>query len=460
MSAEQPRQLFGTDGIRGRANEYPMTPDVAVQLGRTLAHIFKGQSPRPRIVIGKDTRLSNYMFEAALQAGVCSMGVDAVQLGVLPTPGIAFMTVGLRADAGVVISASHNPYDDNGIKFFGADGFKLPDSLEAKIEGLLGSDAVDSGKAFGASVGRAYRIEDAWGRYCVYLKSTFPKHLSLAGLRIVVDCAHGAGYRVAGEMLYELGAEVILTGNEPNGVNINDGVGALHPEHMTRAVREHSADLGIALDGDADRVLMSDENGRLIDGDCILAILAADQMKKGTLAGGAVVSTVMSNLGLERCLKDRGIRLERTDVGDRYVVARMREGGYRIGGEQSGHVILLDHTTTGDGLLTALQVLAVAVDRDMRLSDLSSLVEPVPQVLRGVRVGTKPSLDTLPAVADAIASAEAQLGDRGRVLVRYSGTEPKCRVMLEGDDETEIDALADQIVAAVTQAIGAAPVAP
>lgn len=454
MSETYPRRLFGTDGIRGRANEHPMTPELAVRLGRALAHLFKSQTANPRIVIGKDTRLSNYMFEAALQAGVCSMGVDAVQLGVLPTPGIAFMTSGLRADAGVVISASHNPYDDNGIKFFGADGFKLPDSIEAKIEALVESEPAEVKRAFGADIGRAYRIEDAWGRYCVYLKSTFPKHLSLSGLKIVVDCANGAAYRVAGEMLYELGAEVILIGNEPNGVNINDGVGALHPENMTRAVREHAADLGIALDGDADRVLMSDEDGRLIDGDSILAVLAADRAKKGDLAGGAVVATVMSNLGLERCLRDRGIGLERTDVGDRYVVAHMRKGGYRIGGEQSGHIVLLDHTTTGDGLLTALQVLAVAVDHQVPMSVFSGLVERVPQVLKAIQVRSKPPLDTLPGVVEAIADSEAKLGDRGRVLVRYSGTERKCRVMLEGDDESELEGLADDIMAAIQQAIG------
>ncbi len=454
MTEQPKRRLFGTDGIRGRANEHPMTPELAVLLGRALAHVFKSKTPNPRIVIGKDTRLSNYMFEAALQAGVCSMGVDAVQLGVLPTPGIAFMTSGLRADAGVVISASHNPYDDNGIKFFGGDGFKLPDTVEAQIESLVESKTIEAGRAFGADIGRAYRIEDAWGRYCVYLKSTFPRHLSLAGLKIVVDCANGAAYRVAGEMLYELGAEVILLGNKPNGTNINDGVGALHPQHMAAAVLEHGADLGIAIDGDADRVFLADEAGRLIDGDSILAVLAADQAKKGTLAGGAVVATVMSNLGLERFLKGRDIGLERTDVGDRYVVGHMRTGGYRIGGEQSGHIVLLDHTTTGDGLLTALQVLAVAVDHQLPLSVFSQLVERVPQVLKGVYVTSKPDLTTLPTVMEAISDAETQLGERGRVLVRYSGTERKCRVMLEGDDEAEIEGLANQIVDAVQQVIG------
>lgn len=443
------RKLFGTDGIRGRANEHPMTPETALQLGRAIAHVFKGQHPRPRIVIGKDTRLSNYMFETALQAGICSMGVDAVQLGVLPTPGIAFMTTGMRADAGVVISASHNPYDDNGIKFFAADGFKLPDAVEAQLEGLIGDGSLDRHRAHGADIGRAYRIEDAVGRYCVFLKSTFPRELSLSGLKIVVDCAHGAAYRVAPEVLYELGAEVIELGTKPNGTNINDGVGALHPRHVARAVLEHDADLGIALDGDADRVLLCDENGGVVDGDAIMAILARDMMARQTLAHGTVVGTVMSNLGFQRALESFGVKLVRTDVGDRYVVERMRQGGYNLGGEQSGHVILLDHTTTGDGLVTALAAMAIQIRRDIPLSRLAKVVQPVPQVLRNVEVARKPPLAEVPALAAAIERVEQELGDAGRVLVRYSGTERKCRVMLEGDSEDRIDQLAADLVAVV-----------
>lgn len=455
MSTKDSRQLFGTDGIRGRANDHPMTPELALQLGRAVAHVFKGHSPHPRVVIGKDTRLSNYMFETALQAGVCSMGVDAVQLGVLPTPAIAFLTRGMRADAGVVISASHNPFDDNGIKFFAADGFKLPDELELEIEQLIAGGRLHEHRAHGRNIGRAYRIEDAWGRYCVYLKSTFPRHLSLSGLRIVVDCGNGAGYRVAPEVLYELGAEVIALGTSPDGTNINQGVGALHPEVMAKAVVEHSAHIGIALDGDADRVFLSDERGEIIDGDAMLAILAGEMAQKGTLEHNTVVATVMSNLGLERALADKGIRLVRTDVGDRYVVRRMREGGFNLGGEQSGHLILTDHTSTGDGMLTALQVIAISMERQQPLSRVAAVLERVPQVLRGVKVRSKPPLETLPSVQSAIEDGEKRLDGTGRVLVRYSGTENLCRVMAEGDHDDEVRAVVDHIVQIVADALGA-----
>ena len=449
------RKLFGTDGIRGRANVYPMTPGVALQLGRAIAHIFKGQSPRPRIVIGKDTRLSNYMFETALQAGVCSMGVDAVQLGVLPTPGIAFMTTGMRADAGIVISASHNAYDDNGIKFFASDGFKLPDDVEARIEVLISGGHLDSHRALGRDIGRAYRIEDAVGRYCVFLKETFPKHLSLSGLRIVVDCGHGAGYKVAPEVLYELGAEVIAIGTAPDGTNINDGVGALHPENMAQAVCKYRADIGIALDGDADRLMLCDATGRIVDGDETIAALATHMKGRGALAHDTVVGTVMTNLGLERYLGRHGIRLERTAVGDRYVVERMREAGFNLGGEQSGHLVLLEHTTTGDGILTALQVLAIMVGEDKPLAALAAGLERVPQVLRGTRVMRKPPIAELPTLMRAIEAAEERLGESGRVLVRYSGTEPKCRVMVEGDDAATIEGIADELCTVVATAVGA-----
>lgn len=448
------RRLFGTDGIRGRANDYPMTPEVALQLGRAIAHVFKGASPHPRVVIGKDTRLSNYMFETALQAGVCSMGVDAVQLGVLPTPGIAFMTTGMRADAGIVISASHNPYDDNGIKFFASDGFKLPDTIELEIERLIASGHLDEHRVHGGEIGRAYRVQDAGGRYSVFLKQAFPKRLSLGGMKIVVDCGHGAAYKVAPEVLYELGAEVISLGIAPNGTNINDGVGALHPEHMAAAVRAHGADVGVALDGDADRVILCDATGTIVDGDAVLAVIAQHLAEAGRLRHRTVVATVMSNLGLERYLDARGLRLERTAVGDRYVVERMRAGGFNLGGEQSGHVVLLDQTTTGDGMLTALQLLAVMVERDLPMAALAAGMERVPQVLESFRVRAKPPLAELPSVARAVAAAEERLGRAGRLLVRYSGTERKARVMVEGDDDALIREIGAGIKDEILRAIG------
>jgi len=449
------RKLFGTDGIRGRANDFPMTPEVALQLGRAIAHVFRrSSSTRPRIVIGKDTRLSNYMFETALQAGICSMGVDAVQLGVLPTPGIAFLTAGMRAEAGVVISASHNPYDDNGIKFFAADGYKLPDDVERQIEELLDGPHLFEHRAHGAEIGRAYRIQDAVGRYAVFLKSTFPRQLALDGLRIVVDCANGAAYKVAPEVLYELGAEVIPLGTSPDGTNINDGAGALHPDVMAKKVREMRADVGIALDGDADRVILADADGRILDGDHILLMLAQHLKGRGALVADTVVATVMSNLGLERALRKVGAKMERVQVGDRYVVERMREGGFNLGGEQSGHIVLTDFASTGDGLLAALQVLALMASTKRPLADLAQGLEHVPQVLEGVRVARKPPLDTLPSVVAAIDAAQRAVGD-GRVLVRYSGTEKKCRVMLEGDDLQVLRAHADLISDALKREIGA-----
>ena len=450
------RKLFGTDGIRGRANEPPMTPELALQLGRAVAHVFKRATPgHPRIVIGKDTRLSNYMFETALQAGICSMGVDAVQLGVLPTPGIAFMTTGMRADAGVVISASHNPYDDNGIKFFAADGFKLPDDIELQIEELIAGGRLADHAASGAGIGRAYRIHDAVGRYSVFLKSTFPKALDLEGLRVVIDCANGAAYKVAPEVLAELGAEVITLGTTPDGTNINAGVGALHPDGMARRVRELRADVGIALDGDADRCMLCDHEGRIVDGDHLLLILARRMKARGELAHDRVVATVMSNLGLERALARIGVGMERAQVGDRYVVERMREGGFNLGGEQSGHIVMTDIATTGDGLLAALQVLATMKETAHPLAEVASGIEPVPQVLEGIRVTQKPPLESLPSVRTAIDEATRALGDSGRVVVRYSGTEPKCRVMIEGDDERRITAMAASILQAIKKEIGA-----
>jgi len=454
--SQAPRKLFGTDGIRGRANDHPMTPEMALQLGRAVAHVFKSEHEhaRPRIVIGKDTRLSNYMFETALQAGICSMGVDAVQLGVLPTPGIAFMTTGMRADAGVVISASHNPYEDNGIKFFAGDGYKLPDEVELEIERLMEGDSLLAHRAMGEEIGRAYRIEDAVGRYVVFLKSTFPRHLDLSGLRVVVDCANGAAYKVAPEVLYELGAEVFAMGTQPNGTNINDGVGALYPQRVAERVKELRADIGIALDGDADRCILCDEQGRIVDGDAILLMLARSMKASETLAHDTVVTTTMSNLGLERALGAIGVKMERANVGDRYVVERMREGGFNLGGEQSGHLILNDFATTGDGLIAALQVLALMVEQKVPLSALARGLERVPQTIRSLRVSTKPPIESLKATSKAIASAEEELATRGRVVVRYSGTEGKCRVMLEGDDRELIDAHARAIAEAIRDEIG------
>ncbi|GAB6064421.1 phosphoglucosamine mutase [Deferrisoma palaeochoriense] len=449
------RKLFGTDGIRGVANIEPMTAEMMVRLGRAAAHVFKERkSGRHRIVIGKDTRLSGYMLENALASGICSMGVDILLVGPLPTPGIAFITSSMRADAGVVISASHNPYQDNGIKFFDRDGFKLPDEVEAEIEAHLFNGELDHVRPTAEEVGKAFRVDDAVGRYVVYLKSTFPSHLTLEGIRIVVDCANGAAYRVAPAVFEELGAEVIPIGIHPDGSNINAGCGSLHPECVAQEVRARGAHLGIALDGDADRVIVVDEHGNEVDGDHIMAICARDLQARGRLKGGAVVATVMSNLGLERSLAEVGLGLVRTQVGDRYVVERMRVDGYNFGGEQSGHLIFLDHATTGDGVLAALQLLAVAVGSGKPLSELARVMEAVPQVLQNVRVREKRPVEDLPGVQRAIRAVEAELGKDGRVLVRYSGTEPKLRVMVEGDDEDRIRAMAAEICEAVRREIG------
>jgi len=449
------KRIFGTDGVRGVANVHPMTTEVAMRLGRAAAHVFKDGDRRHRLVIGKDTRLSGYMIETALVSGICSMGVDVLLVGPLPTPGISFITASMRADAGVVISASHNPYQDNGIKFFNRDGFKLPDQLEMWIEELIESDQIDALRPIADDVGKAYRIDDAVGRYIVFLKNTFPKELDLQGLKIVLDCAHGAAYKVAPAVLEELGAEVIAIGVKPDGKNINAGCGSLYPEVMAAAVREHGADLGIALDGDADRVIFVDEHGNLVDGDSIMAICATRMLAAGTLNNKTLVATVMSNMGLEIAMKKAGGLLIRTDVGDRYVVEEMRRGGYNLGGEQSGHMIFLDYNTTGDGILSALQILQVIQRTGKRLSELAQVMQSLPQTLLNVRVKKRTDLATLPEVAKAIKDAEQQLGDEGRVLIRYSGTEPLLRIMLEGVDQSQIEAMAAQIAAAVEKLIGA-----
>jgi phosphoglucosamine mutase len=448
------KQLFGTDGVRGIANMHPMTTEMAMQLGRAAAYVFKHDDRRSRIVIGKDTRLSGYMIENALAAGICSMGVDVLLVGPLPTPGIAFITSSMRADAGVVISASHNPYQDNGIKFFARDGFKLPDELELRIEDLIFSDRIDSLRPTANDVGKAFRVDDAIGRYIVFLKNTFPKDLDLTGLKIVLDCAHGAAYRVAPAVLEELGAEVFAYGVKPDGTNINAGCGSTHPEVIAAAVREYGADLGIALDGDADRCIFVDEQGNEVDGDHIMAICGIEMLKRDALPQRTLVATVMSNMGLDIALRLAGGRVVKTDVGDRYVVEEMRRGGYRFGGEQSGHMIFFDHNTTGDGLLSALQVLAILQQSGKPLSVLASVMTALPQVLVNVKVRERRSMAELPVVAELIADVERRLGDAGRVLIRYSGTEPLMRIMLEGRDQDEISRMADEIARLVQSLIG------
>jgi len=448
------KKLFGTDGVRGVANIHPMTSEIAMQLGRAMAFVCKDADKRHRIVIGKDTRLSGYMIENALAAGICSMGVDVLLVGPLPTPGIAFITSSMRADAGVVISASHNPYQDNGIKFFSRDGFKLPDPVELKIEELIFSKQIDSLRPTAGEVGKAFRIDDACGRYIVFLKNSFPRELDLKGLKIVLDCAHGAAYKAAPAVLEELGAEVIRLGVNPNGTNINAGCGSMHPEVVAAAVKEHGADLGIALDGDADRVIFVDEHGREVDGDHVMAICGTDLLRQNKLPQKTLVATVMSNMGLEVAMRKAGGQVVRTAVGDRYVVEEMRRHGYGVGGEQSGHMIFLEHNTTGDGMISALQVLAILQRTGKTLSELAQVMTALPQVLINVRIKKRQDLADVPEVSRVIRGIEKMLGNDGRVLIRYSGTEPLLRVMLEGQDQFQIEALANDIVEAIEQHMG------
>jgi len=448
-------KIFGTDGVRGVANVYPMDGETAMRLGRAAAYIFKkGGERRHRIVIGKDTRLSGYLIEFALASGICSMGVDVTFVGPLPTPGIAFITRGLRADAGIVISASHNPYMDNGIKFFDHTGHKLADDIEAAIEHLVASGEIDSIRPTAEEVGSAFRVEDAVGRYVSYLKTALSAQNDLEGLRMVIDCGNGAAYKVAPAVFSELGAETIVINDSPDGTNINDACGSTHPEGMREAVRAYRADLGVAFDGDGDRLIMADAHGEIVDGDHIMAIAAIAMKEKGELRGDTVVATVMSNLGLEVCLREHGITLRRAPVGDRYVMEEMLRDDLNLGGEQSGHIIFRDWNTTGDGVLTALRILDICRTTGRSLADLSAVMKDYPQVLRNLRVKTKPPLEELPEVLAAIADAEATLADRGRVLVRYSGTEPKARVMVEGEDETAVARIADQIAETLAAAIG------
>jgi phosphoglucosamine mutase len=441
---KQNQKLFGTDGIRGKANEHPMVPEVLLRVGRAIAHVAgRGKAHAPRILIGKDTRLSGYMIETALASGITAMGGRVILCGPMPTPAVAHLTVDMRADAGVVISASHNPYDDNGVKVFGADGFKLADSAEEEIEKLVTRDGLP---ATGPGIGRAEKQEDARGRYVVFAKRTFPRDLTLDGIRIVVDAAHGAAYRVAPMVFAELGAKVTAIGVKPNGTNINKDCGAMHPDHVRTEVVRRGAQMGIALDGDADRVILVDEKGQIVDGDAVMSMCAARMLEEGTLVKRTVVATVMSNLGLERALEALEARLVRTQVGDRYVVEAMRKGGYNLGGEQSGHLVFLDHASTGDGTVAALQVLAVMLRSGRPLSELAArALERVPQVLHNVTLPARRPLDEMRALATLQTKVARSLGKRGRVLVRWSGTEPKLRIMLEGPHEKKLRELAHDL---------------
>lgn len=451
------QKYFGTDGIRGRANAFPMTADVALKVAMASAVALKKRrngSHTNRAVIGKDTRLSCYMLEQAMTAGFLSMGIEVVLTGPIPTPGIAMLTRSLRADIGVMISASHNSYEDNGIKLFGADGYKLCDDLEGEIESLLGSDLAEH-LAEPESLGKASRLDDVLGRYAEFVKQSFPKNLSLDGLKIVLDCANGAAYKVAPQVLWELEADVVSIGVTPNGRNINAGVGATAIEALQKAVIDHKADIGIALDGDADRLIVVDEAGRKVDGDQLMAALAMSLKNKGQLAKDTVVATVMSNLGLERFLQSQGITLYRTAVGDRYVVEAMRKGGFNLGGEQSGHIVMSDYSTTGDGLLAALQVLAVLKEKGQKASEALNSFEPAPQILKNVRYKSGKPMD-FPEVKMAIKTAEARLGSEGRLLVRPSGTEPLIRVMAEGDSRNLIEDVVNGVCEVIEKATGTA----
>lgn len=444
------RTFFGTDGIRGTANTSPMTADIALRVGRAAGRYFNRGSHRHRVVIAKDTRLSGYMIEPALTAGFISTGMDVILVGPLPTPAVAMLTTSMRADIGVMISASHNPFHDNGIKLFGPDGYKLSDSVEKKIESLMAEDESE-GLAKPENLGRARRLEDARGRYIEFAKSTFPKHLKLDGMKIVIDCAHGAAYQVAPVVLRELGAEVIALGVDPNGCNINDNCGSTHPETLCKEVVAHQAHLGIALDGDADRVVLADEKGALIDGDQLIALVATYWQKAQLLKGGAVVATHMSNMGLEKYLATLNVKLLRTQVGDRYVMEEMRKHSLNVGGEQSGHIILSDHATTGDGLVAALQALAVLVSSNQRVSEAGRLFIPLPQILKNVRyTGISPLEKS--EVKMAIAQGEKILQGSGRLFIRASGTEPLIRVMAEGDDARKVENVVDTICRAAEKA--------
>ena len=438
-------RLFGTDGIRGTVNEHPMTPETVLRIGMAAASLLREKHGRNMILIGKDTRLSGYIIESALTSGICSMGMNVTLVGPIPTPGVAYLIRTLRLDAGIVISASHNPFEDNGIKFFSSEGYKLSDEIERKIEGLVKEDGLLKNRPQGSEIGKAFRLDDATGRYIEYIKSTIPRGVTFEGMKIVVDCANGAAYKTTPWLFRELGADVISVNDKPNGININAGSGTLHMEVLQKAVKLHKADIGIAHDGDADRAIFCDEKGRIVDGDKIMGMWAVELKRERMLKKNTVVATVMSNFGLEKFLAMNGIKLIRTKVGDRYVVEKMSQGGYNLGGEQSGHIIFLDHNTTGDGPLTALQVLYLMKKRDAALSKLSQGIQLYPQILTNVRVKHRHDIKAIPEIEDAILSAEKKLAGKGRVLVRASGTEPKIRVMIEGEDMKLIKRLGNDI---------------
>ncbi|MGM0595426.1 MAG: phosphoglucosamine mutase [Myxococcota bacterium] len=449
------KKLFGTDGVRGIANQEPMTPEIALRLGQAAGYIFSGKGKSGRFLIGKDTRLSCYMFENAIASGIMSTGGDVYFVGPMPTPAIAHLTTSMRADAGIVISASHNPYDHNGIKFFSSKGYKLPDKTEKLIEKFVFSDDFKQNLVTKKNIGRSRRIDDASGRYITFCKNSFPEEMSMDGLRLVVDCAHGAAYKVAPLIFEELGAEVIPVGVKPNGVNINDYSGALYPQNTAKLVTKYRADLGIALDGDADRAILIDEKGEIVHGDAILALIASRMLKNNSLAHKTLVTTVMSNLGLDHALKRFGGKVVRTDVGDRNVFQEMQENGYNLGGEQSGHIILRDHATTGDGIIASLQVLSIILDERKSLSELKNLIDYMPQVLKNLKVSEKPPLASIEGYNKLFEKLSKKLGDQGRIFIRYSGTELKVRVLVECNNKTQAEEIADTMIHFFKRKIGA-----
>lgn len=438
-------RLFGTDGIRGTVNRYPMTPETVLRVGMAIAYLLREKRIRNMILIGKDTRLSGYMIESALTSGICSMGMDVTLVGPLPTPGIAFLTRTLRLDAGIVISASHNPFEDNGIKFFSCDGFKLPDEIESRIENLVLDRELEKNRARGNEIGKAHRLDDATGRYIEYIKSTIPKGMAFEGMKIVIDCANGAAYKTTPWLLRELGADVISINDKPDGININTDCGSLNPDTLQKAVKIHKAHVGIAHDGDADRAVFCDERGRVVDGDKVMGMWAIEMKRSGILKKNTVVATVMSNIGLEKYLEKNNINLVRTKVGDRFVVEKMLKEGYNFGGEQSGHIVFLDHNTTGDGLLTSVQVLYLMKKKNSLLSELASEITLYPQILTNVLIEQKRDIGKIPEIQDVIRNAEKKLVGTGRIVVRPSGTEPKIRIMIEGRDAKLITKLSKYI---------------
>jgi phosphoglucosamine mutase len=447
-------KIFGTDGVRGVANVHPMTAEIALKLGRAAARVFCRDDRRHKIVVGKDTRLSGYMLENAIVAGLTSMGVDALLIGPLPTPGVAYITRSLRADAGIVITASHNSYEDNGIKFFRSDGYKLDDGVEDEIERLVFSDDTNGVRPTAEAIGKAFRIDDALGRYIEYAKRAFPSGRTLEGMQVAVDCGNGAAYKSTPCVLRELGADVAVFHNAPDGKNINAGCGSTYPEEISRLVRETGAAMGIAHDGDADRVILADETGAIVDGDEVLAVVACDYLRRDALKGNTLVATIMSNAGLDECLREHGGRTVRTKVGDRYVIEEMMRHGYNVGGEQSGHMIFRDYSTTGDGLVSALQVLRVMAETGRPLSELRRIMRKYPQRLVNVKVRERRAFESMPAVLEALRSVEEELGDGGRVFLRYSGTEAKVRLLLESREASVLDALAERILEPLRREIG------